>query len=42
MFRNTTSNKSSIYETDWSKFDQENVILDNVASDWKDVLKLMN
>ena len=40
MFRNTTSNKSSIYETDWSKFDQENVILDNVASDWKDVLKI--
>ena len=40
MFRNTISNKSSIYETDWSKFDQENVILDNVASDWKDVLKI--
>ena len=28
MFGNITGNKSNIYERDWSKFDQENFILD--------------
>ena len=40
MFGNTTSNKSSIYERDWSKFDQENFILDYVSVDLEDLLKI--
>ena len=28
MFGNISGNKSNIYETDWFKFDRENVILD--------------
>ena len=40
MFGNTTSNKSNIYERDWSKFDQENFILDYFSVDWEDLLKI--
>ena len=39
MFGNTTSNKSNIYERDWSKFDQENFILYYFSIDWEDLLK---
>ena len=39
MFGNTTSNKSNIYERDWSKFDHENFILDYFSIDWEDLLK---
>ena len=39
MFRNISGNKSNIYERDWSKFDQENFILDYVSVDWEDLLK---
>ena len=34
MFGNTISNKSNIYERDWSKFDRENFILDCFSIDW--------
>ena len=40
MFGNTTSNKSNIYEKDWSKFDQEHFILDYFSIDWEDLLKI--
>ena len=40
MFGNTTSNKSSIYERDWNKFDRENFILDYVSIDLEDLLKI--
>ena len=40
MFGNTTGNKSNIYERDWSKFDQENFILDYFSVDWEDLLKI--
>ena len=40
MFGNTTSNKSNIYERDWSKFDSEYFILDYFSSDWEDLLKI--
>ena len=33
MFGNILSNKSNIYERDWSKFDQENFILDYFSVD---------
>ena len=33
-------NKSNIYEMDWSKFDQENFILDYFSVDWEDLLKI--
>ena len=39
MFGNISSNKSNIYERDWSKFDQENFILDYFSVDWEDLLK---
>ena len=39
MFGNISSNKSNIYEQDWSKFDQENFILDYFSVDWEDLLK---
>ena len=39
MFGNISGNKSNIYERDWSKFDQENFILDNFSVDWEDLLK---
>ena len=40
MFSNTASNKSNIYEKDWSKFDQENFILEYFSIDWEDLLKI--
>ena len=40
MFGNISGNKSNIYGRDWSKFDQENVILDYFSVDWEDLLKI--
>ena len=40
MFGNISDNKSNIYERDWSKFDQENFILDYFSVDWEDLLKI--
>ena len=40
MFGNTAGNKSNIYERNWSKFDQENFILDYFSIDWEDLLKI--
>ena len=40
MFGPTTSIKSNIYERDWNKFDQENLILDYSSIDWEDFLKI--
>ena len=34
------SNKSNIYERDWSKVDRENFILDYFSVDWEDLLKI--
>ena len=39
MFGNIPSNKSNIYERDWSKFDRENFILDYFTVNWEDLLK---
>ena len=39
IFCNISGNKSNIYEWDWSKFDQENFILDYFFVDWEDLLK---
>ena len=40
MFGNIPGNKSYIYESDWSKFDRENFILDYFSIDWEDLLKI--
>ena len=40
MFGNVSGNKSNIYERDWSKFDQENFILDYFSADLEDLLKI--
>ena len=40
MFGNILGNKSNIYKRDWSKFDQENFILDYFSVDWEDLLKI--
>ena len=40
MFGNISGSKSNIYERDWSKFDQENFILDYFSVDWEDLLKI--
>ena len=40
MFGNILSNISNIHERDWSKFDQENFILNYFSVDWKDLLKI--
>ena len=40
MFGNILGNKSNIYERDWSKFDQENFILDHFSVDWDDLLTI--
>ena len=40
MFGNISGNKSNSYERFWSKFDQENVILDHFSVDWEDLLKI--
>ena len=39
MFGNIPGNKSNIHERDWSKFDQENFILDYFSVEWEDLLK---
>ena len=39
IFSNPPSNKSNISERDWSKFDQENFILDYFSIDWNEMLK---
>ena len=39
MFGNISGNKSNICEWDWSKFDQENFILDHFSVDWEDFFK---
>ena len=39
MVGNIPGNKCNIYERDWSKFDQENFILD-YSIDWEDLLKI--
>ena len=36
----STTNKTNIYERDWSKFDRPNFILDYLAVDWTSKLKL--
>ena len=40
MFGNIIGNKSKIYERDWSRFDQENFILDDFSVEWEDLLKI--
>ena len=40
MFGNILGNKSNIYESDWSKFDEENVILDYYLVDREVLLKI--
>ena len=40
MFGNIPSNKSNIYDRDWSKFDRENFILDYFSFDLEDLLKI--
>ena len=40
MFGHTASNKSNIYERNWSKFDRQNFILDYFSIDWEDLLKI--
>ena len=40
MFGNIIGNKSEIYESDWSRFDQENFILDYFSVEWEDLLKI--
>ena len=40
MVGNIIGNKSKIYERDWSKFDQENFILDYFSAEWEDLLKI--
>ena len=40
LFSNISPNKSNIFERDWSKFDQENIILDYFSVDWEDLLKI--
>ena len=40
IFSNPPANKSNIYERDWSKFDQENFVLDYLSIDWNETLKI--
>ena len=40
MFGNIFGNKSNIYESDWSQFDEENVILDYYLVDREVLLKI--
>ena len=40
VFANPSSNRSSIYERDWSNFDQVNFVLDYFFIDWNDALKI--
>ena len=40
IFSNHPSNKSNIYERDWSNFDQKNLILDYFSINWNETLKI--
>ena len=40
ILSNTSYNKSTIFERDWSKFNHENFILDYVDQNWSDVLQI--
>ena len=40
MFGNIQGTKSNIYEREWSKFDQEDFILEYFSVDWEDLLKI--
>ena len=40
MFGNTASNKSNIYDREWSKFDREIFILDYFSIGWGYLLKI--
>ena len=40
MFGKILGNKWTIYEKDWSKFDQENFILDYFSVNWEHLLKI--
>ena len=37
VFSNPSCQKSNIYERDWSKFAQQNFVLDYFDKDWSDV-----
>ena len=39
IFSNPPSAKLNIFERDWSKFDQENFILDYLSVDWENLIK---
>ena len=40
IFGDIPGNKYNIYKGDWSKFDQENFILDYFSVDWEYLLKI--
>ena len=40
VFDNPLSNRSNIYERDWSNFDQVNFVLDYFSIDWDDTIKI--
>ena len=40
VFVNPSSNKSNIFERNWSNFNQGNFILDYFSIDWKALLKI--
>ena len=40
VFANPSSNKSKIFERNWSNFKQENFTLDYFSIDWKALLKI--
>ena len=40
IFSNPPSNKSNIYERDWSNFDQDNFILDYFSINWNETMKI--
>ena len=42
IFSNPPSTKSNMFERDWSKFDQENFILDYLSVDWDNLITSNN
>ena len=42
IFSEPPSTKMNIFERDWSKFDQENFIVDYLSIDWEDLIKSNN
>ena len=40
IFSNSPSNKSNIYERDWSNFDHENFIVDYFSIGWNETLRI--